>query len=744
MGISNCRLTREQHLERFTETLVNFPPFSPAVWCIHGDAGVGKSLLIERMREICLWENPSGEGPWGVVHADGQVSTGDTADELHHVWEQIDHLIRAERLPPPRQTYADTKNVLESLTVGLRHYLDHKPLVLVLDTYERLRALDLVMAEHIFPLTETGRLLCIVGGAFETPPLWLDRKRSMIHTIHLGDFSPEEASSYLQKRAVPGEWIPTVSSFAYYNPLLLTFTADLMMDFALDPVTPLNRSQVLDHLLETWFESSQGKLHRRILEAASVVSSFSTELLQALLEEEDVDKEQIERLIRLGFVRRSTNKEYVVHQNIRGKVLSELRSQPLVHGRLQLRALQFYAERKQALLNGNRPERWYRLSLKQLFLVDDPSVRAAFFPRESPEHLFFTRRARPEDRAGVERIRKDYLEGVFLAGESPSSARDLLATSVTKWFQQSCRPFRVAVRAEDNRLLGFSAVLAVKPDMYKVLMSDPKRMHYWVWVDDSFLLVDEGYHEFDDPETSSVRQDYLIFGIVYESKEVEFVRAILLRDLFLGFAKAPGRVRRVLVVTPIPEYQVLLPLLGFDLQAEAEPAEWDHKMQFYMLDLSRGSLDVWLERLVCRANPVAGPILRVPVEQLVGWLEQDFSNLDNLLILSESPLAKSLRCLKTDVPEDPTALGERYRSSLLGFLEKMHPGEDISPTTLRPNQRSYYAIVWFYRQGATLDTIARRFGLAPDNRAIINIRREGLRCIAQALQEQELTFLRSL
>jgi len=252
-------------------------------------------------------------------------------------------------------------------------------LVLLIDTYELLTPLDSWLREKFLPsLCENA--IVVVAGRDELPPGWrLDAAwSSLLRRMPLRNLAPLESTSYLERRGVPAGQHPVLLEFTHGHPLALSLVADLYARHPEFQFQPPEAPDVLKVLLDHLIQQVPSPRHRHALEACSLVSATTEEILAAMLGVADVH-EVFEWLRELSFIE-GTRDGLVPHDYIRELISVDLRWRNATRYReLHGRARAYYT----AALAEHSASRQQQLVADLIFLHrNNPVVRPFFIWQE--------------------------------------------------------------------------------------------------------------------------------------------------------------------------------------------------------------------------------------------------------------------------------------------------------------------------------------------------------------------------
>ena len=234
--------------------------------------------------------------------------------------------------------------------------------VLLVDTYERIEALDAWMRRTFVPALRATDLV-VIAGRQRPAAEWHAEWGRQLRQLPLRDLSADEARSYLCARGVPDGALDEVTAFTHGHPLALALAADYLRQRGEAAAFDLGRApDLVADLLSRFVTSVPSPAHRAALEGAAVVRSLTVPLLRALLapdeggpdadepDEDEPDADDLFGWLRgLAFVR--TDADGIrLHDVVRETVEADLRwRDPDRHGAVHARARRYYGARLRAL-----------------------------------------------------------------------------------------------------------------------------------------------------------------------------------------------------------------------------------------------------------------------------------------------------------------------------------------------------------------------------------------------------------
>lgn len=228
---------------------------------VYGRAGIGKSTLL---REFARRAGDAG-------------------------WES--YLVEGRELPP-------TPYAVEAALAPARE--TDKPLILI-DTYERMSALDTYLRRELLPGLPSTTLVVIAGRAGPDPGWFQDGWEEVAAEIELTALGPTESLDLLQAYGLSDERGPVITEWAGGSPLALAIAADAAVaDADWHPDDHGGRPEVLRSLIRRVVDTELRGERLSALAVAAIARVTTGELVQEVLSEDDAQG-AYERLQALTF-----------------------------------------------------------------------------------------------------------------------------------------------------------------------------------------------------------------------------------------------------------------------------------------------------------------------------------------------------------------------------------------------------------------------------------------------------------
>lgn len=395
--------------EELDQLLTLLEDDGPRVVFMHGVAGVGKSTLLEAFATR--------------ARARGATVVALDCSEV----ESTERGLMRELASAVGGEPGETEGTLQRLSaLGGR-------VVIVLDTYEVFRVLDTWLRRSFIPALDDN--VRVVMASRDPPvPAWLAPGwHGLFHGIALGPLATDDAELLLARLGLPPTRARRINDFARGHPLALTVAASAVRERPDLDLEDVAISRIFEELARVYLVELE-PLTQRALDAASVVRRATVPLLRAMLPDV-APRDAFERLRDLPFVEAARD-GLTLHETMQQAIAGALRAADPEAYRDYRRAA--WRQLRSEVGGAAASELW-RYTADMLYLIENPLVRAAFFP--SGGQLLSVEPALAEDGKDIREVARLH---------EPAEAAALLDV----WWSRHPEHFR-AVRDLDGELVGF-------------------------------------------------------------------------------------------------------------------------------------------------------------------------------------------------------------------------------------------------------------------------------------------------
>jgi hypothetical protein len=241
--------------------------------------------------------------------------------------------------------------------------------VILLDSYEKMTALDSHLRSDLVPSLPEASLVVIAGRGAPDPGWFTQGWESVSARLDLAEMPPDEARKLLAAHGVSDERVPAIIDWAAGSPLALALAADAAStDAAWNVARSPDRPEILRALLDRLVQTELHEIEPSALGIAVVARSTTPELLRALLGE---DADDGYRLLSGLTVSEPLGNGIMMHELVRKALLADLRLRnPELERDLRRRIADYLYERA---LGGQS-----LLIIDMAHLVENPVIRWGF------------------------------------------------------------------------------------------------------------------------------------------------------------------------------------------------------------------------------------------------------------------------------------------------------------------------------------------------------------------------------
>jgi Transcriptional regulatory protein, C terminal len=396
---------------------------------LHGIAGVGKSTLMSAALDDARAQGVT------VVRLDCRAIEPTERGFLHEL----------------RAAVGDAGDGVDEVAARLGSLGSR--VMLALDNYEVFRLMDAWLRQVFVPALDANARVLVAGR--EPPlPAWFASPewQGLFRSVPLGPLEERDALELLARCEVGDEVAERINRVARGHPLALKLAASALTERPDLGLEEAAMQRVVDELTRVFLADVQDPATRRALDAASVVRRATLPLLGAMLPDA-APQDAFDRLGALPFVE-SSRDGLVLHDAVRQASAAALRAADPGRYRDYRRAA-WRALRAEVSTAGT-PELW-RYTADALYLIENPTVREAFFPTGVQVY-------------GVEPARAGDGEAIRMICElhDPPGSVGWLAS----WWAEAPEAF-VVIRDREGALAGFYAMFDPTTADRGLLWRDP-------------------------------------------------------------------------------------------------------------------------------------------------------------------------------------------------------------------------------------------------------------------------------
>jgi hypothetical protein len=349
---------REAELAFLERCLDDDPPAS--VVLIHGPGGIGKSTLL---RELSRRAQEHGRETF---------------------------FVEGRELPP-------MPDALEAVLAGARA-CEH-PLVLI-DTYERMTALDGYLRRGLVPSLPARTVVVIAGRAAPDPAWFAGGWEGVADGLELSALPEDDALALLATHGLNDERAPAVVDWAEGSPLALALAADTAKtDSTWSPERGEDKPEIVQSLIRRLAESELEGVRLSALGVAAIARVTTVDLLHAVLPDSHVEAAYA-RLNSLTFTE-PLGDGLALHELVRKALRADLRRRDQDREReLRRRIVDYLYERAR---RGD-----LLLAIDMAHLIENPAIRWGFSWEGSVDYRIDDMRPGDSDRIGEELAARNF------------------------------------------------------------------------------------------------------------------------------------------------------------------------------------------------------------------------------------------------------------------------------------------------------------------------------------------------
>jgi AAA ATPase domain len=387
----------------------------------------GRDRELEFLDRCMDSEDP----PASVVHISGPGGIGKSA-----LLREVARRARArgfQVIACDGREYGPAPGVIEA---ALRDAANQVRPLVILDSYERMAALDPYLRRELLPSLPDRSLVVIAGRGHPDTGWFTGGWESVTASLDLTVLKPREARDLLATHGLSDERVPAIIEWAEGSPLALALAADAATaDPAWNAAAHPDRPEILRSLVHRLIDADLHDVRPSALGIAALARTTTPQLLRAVLPDEDAQSayQQLSELT----VSEPLGDGIALHDLVRKALLADLRRRnPELERDLRRRIIDYLY---QCASDGQQ-----MLVIEMAHLVENPVLRWGFGWEGSA-------------RLRIDSIRDDDADRV---------ERQLGAHNNWEWWQLTRRyfaesPDRVAVARDlDDRICGYMAYMS--------------------------------------------------------------------------------------------------------------------------------------------------------------------------------------------------------------------------------------------------------------------------------------------
>ena len=257
-----------------------------------------------------------------------------------------------------------------ALEAALRKAEQEERLLVLLDSYERMAALDSYLRQELLPELPDRTIVLIAGRSAPDPGWFTGGWEALTARIDLVGLRPREARYLLAARGLTDGRVTAIVDWAAGSPLALALAADAAIaDAGWNAASAPDRPEILRALLHRLVETELHDVRPSALGIAVVARNVTPDLLRAVLPGEDAE-EAYRQLSELTITER-LGSGLTMHELARKALLADLRQRnPVLERDLRRRVVDYLYSR------GIAGDQMMMIDLAHL--VENPLLRWGF------------------------------------------------------------------------------------------------------------------------------------------------------------------------------------------------------------------------------------------------------------------------------------------------------------------------------------------------------------------------------
>jgi transcriptional regulator with AAA-type ATPase domain len=441
-----------------------------------------------------------------------------------------------------------------------------KRVVLVLDTFENFGLLATWLRKSYIPSLPDNVITLIVGRQ-QPNSAWFTSEGLgvFIKEIELGELSYNEALRFLKAKGLTKDQSEKVYTIVHGHPLALELAARSIKKNPKIELTYSNFPELIQSLTHDFIDGLTPTM-KNTLESVSVLRRFDDPFLRFMLAD-DFNEEIINELTNLPFTTMSSE-GYLIHDIVRETLSKNLCfTDPERYKEFKRNAWLYLIKKVQV---EDRDELW-KSTADLLYLIENPVIRDAFFPRGFVN--LTVEMARDDDENTIMSLAKQ--------NEPAEGAR-----IIKHWWENFPYSFKV-VKNLINEIEGFFIFSEIGELDRRVLNKDPVSKTWYEHLD-------------NNPIGNNEKVLFLRRWISKDFGEMPCAsQAASWLDVKRNYMELRPKLKRMyMAVNDLDTYAPIAIPLGFKIFEQGECVIGDLKYHTAIMDFGPESVDGWLRRLI--------------------------------------------------------------------------------------------------------------------------------------------------
>lgn len=339
---------------------------------VYGTAGIGKSTLLDEFDKLARAHG----GITITIDSEGFVKTPEAF--CRHILDSLDR---------PDGSPSDSARLPVACVSSLNEAASGQRVVLLIDAYEHLEALDQWLRDFLLKKLHPN-VLIVIAGRYALSEVWSLSPgwRQLIEKLPLADLDYESVARFAEYTHIfDRSTIQRIWRHSKGHPLTMSLLT-LILGQSASGEAPLyaDDHETLAFIVSQWLREVPGEHMRPFIEAASVLRQFNQESLSFIMDR-DIAASEFYQLIRFSFIRK-VDRGWTVHSLMREAVNRELLARtPQRYEFVRSRALVYYYRQ---MTESGSSSPMAKDAIELMYYIGDALIRAFMNWFElSPRHF---------------------------------------------------------------------------------------------------------------------------------------------------------------------------------------------------------------------------------------------------------------------------------------------------------------------------------------------------------------------
>ncbi len=516
---------------------------------VTGEAGVGKTTLLQVFADLA--SNSGRFEPFWMDCRNMEFSVEGLTDLLGRFFLQK----------------GDLKTICAKIAM-----LPSKPL-LFFDAFEHIGQKGQTALEVLSSLVSPYLPVIIAGRQTPIP------ENVNVVLLPLKPFGSKLTVDFLLKNSIPVELTVEVYTVTQGNPLLLNLFSWYYLNRQSEQALYTFNEGQTEFIYQVVAEVADTQL-LPLIEATSLVSSFSKELLETMLGSR-INQELFLSLSELSFIATSPNSFWMHELVAKAFAITLKKDAPEKYLSYKKAAFQYYSNK------AKQSKKWQaqELRLKRMYLCENELARSIMFAQMHLESFSGVFPTSVEDIAQIPEIWLAWVQSTALLPQNSGEAIEKGVKDTERLMKLDPDFFRV-IKDDMGKLKGYHTTFPACKETIDYLLQSPAMAEYFEQLPTKELKKIQQ----QSPKDSKI---HVIRHVVIPDPADMETRSIILQDI------AKSMRNGIHYITSIPQdvYQILVDGLGFRQIKGIYDYTFPEPIPLVELDFQTEDIDLWLERI---------------------------------------------------------------------------------------------------------------------------------------------------